>query len=106
MKSRDEELKNKNDALLKRLEAKFVGHKFELKSTYNPFDFSVKLTLIMDEKETSIIMSAELRDDILTGFCHPTFGQGKACTQEVVDDVENELFSLVSSMIEQNFQNL
>jgi hypothetical protein len=106
MKSRDKEVKNKNDALVERLCNKFVGHKFELKSTYNPFDFSVKLTLIMDDKETSITMSAELRDDILTSFCHPTFGEGKAYTQEVIDDVENELFSLLTSMVEQEFSKV
>ena len=106
MKSRYNEVKDKNDALLKRLETKFVGHKFELKSVYNPFNFSVKLTLIMDDKETSITMSSELRDDILTSFCHPTFGQGKACTQEVIDDVENEMFALLSNMIEEEFTKI
>jgi hypothetical protein len=103
MDTRAKEYQDKNNALVERLRNKFVGHTFELKSVYDPINFQVKLTLLMDNKQTTIKFNAELRDDILTGFCHPDLGMGKECTQEVVDDVENELFGLLSHMVEQEF---
>lgn len=100
MKTGKEEIKN--DALAKRLETQFVGHTFELKSVYDSINFRVMLVLIIDNKETSIKINSELRDDIVISSCHPMFGTGKKYTQKVIDDVENEIFYLLSGAVEKN----